>query len=353
MQDKDLDAYIYDRESYNYPLPADLIAQFPVEPRDSSRLLVLDKQTGRLEDRIFREVIDYLQTGDTLVVNHTRVISARRFAYKDTGAKVEVFLLAPRDGNWEALVKPARKMKVGSRVKFTDQGEVELEVLAELDIAGGRLVKFHHCPDEERFINEVGQMPLPPYINRPAHEGDKQHYQTVYARETGSAAAPTAGLHFTEQLLQDIKRKGVNIAAITLHVGLGTFRPVSSADIRQHHMHREYYQVNAETAALLNETRKRGRNIIAVGTTVVRTLETVYDVETGFRSQSGETDKFIYPGYKIKAIDKMLTNFHLPGSSLLMLVAALAGLEYTKAAYQHAVADRYRFFSYGDAMLII
>jgi len=353
MQDKAHEANIYDLESYNYSLPPELIAQFPVEPRDSSRLLVLDRHSGRLEDKIFRDVIDYLQAGDTLVVNHTRVIPARLFAYKDTGAKVEVLLLNKREENWEALVKPARRLKVGSRIKFAGYREVELEVLAELDVAGGRLVKFHHCPDEEGFIYEVGQMPLPPYINRPAKEVDKQHYQTVYARETGSAAAPTAGLHFTEQLLQDLKQKGVNIAAITLHVGLGTFRPVSSADIRQHHMHSEYYQVNAETAALLNATRQGGKQIIAVGTTVVRTLETVYDVKAGFRCQSGETAKFIYPGYTVQAVDKIVTNFHLPGSSLLMLVAARAGLEYTQAAYEHAVASRYRFFSYGDAMLII
>lgn len=353
MQDLTLKVNEYHLESYNYSLPADLIAQFPAEPRDSSRLLVLDKQTGQLQDRIFTEVIDYLQAGDTLVVNHTRVIPARLLAYKDTGAKVEVLLLTKREDKWEALVKPARRMKVGSRIKFAGHEQVELEVVAELDVAGGRLVKFHHCPDEESFINETGQMPLPPYINRPAQEGDKQLYQTVYARENGSAAAPTAGLHFTERLLQEIKEKGVNLAAITLHVGLGTFRPVSSTDIRQHHMHREYYQVDAETAALLNATRQRGQQIIAVGTTVVRTLESVYDAEAGFRCQSGETDKFIYPGYKVQAIDKMITNFHLPGSSLLMLLAAQAGLEYTLAAYQHAVANQYRFFSYGDAMLII
>ena len=353
MRDKTSDVDLYDLDSYSYPLPPDLIAQYPLEPRDSSRLLVLDRQTGRLADRIFREVIDYLQAGDTVVVNHTRVIPARLFAYKDTGAKVEVLLLAKRGDAWEALVKPARRMKVGSRIKFVENETIEAEVLAELDLAGGRLIKFLNCPDEERFINLAGHMPLPPYINRQAEAKDKQLYQTVYARQAGSAAAPTAGLHFTERLLQDIRGQGVNIAEITLHVGLGTFRPVNSQDIREHKMHYEYYQVNAETADLLNETRKKGRKIIAVGTTVVRTLETVYDAEGGFRCQSGETNKFIYPGYNFKAIDKIITNFHLPGSSLLMLVAALAGLEHTRAAYQHAVANRYRFFSYGDAMLII
>jgi len=353
MHDHDIDNSIYNLETYNYNLPPDLIAQFPVEPRDSSRLLVLDKQTGRVEDRIFHQVVDYMEAGDTLVINHTRVIPARLYACKETGAKVEILLLSKKGDNWEALVKPARRMKVGSRVKFNGQGDVEAEVIADLDIDGGRLIKFHHCPDEEQFISEVGQMPLPPYINRAAEADDQNRYQTVYAREAGSAAAPTAGLHFTESLLQDIQAKGINIAKIILHVGLGTFRPVSSPDIREHHMHYEHYQVNAETAALLNDTRKRGRHIVAVGTTVVRTLETVYNDKRGFSCQSGETNKFIYPGYPVKAIDKMITNFHLPGSSLIMLVSALAGLDHTMAAYQHAVENRYRFFSYGDAMLII
>jgi S-adenosylmethionine:tRNA ribosyltransferase-isomerase len=353
MQDQTLENNIYSLETYNYSLPPELIAQFPAEPRDSSRLLVLDKQTGRIEDRIFHQVIDYLEAGDTLVINHTKVIPARLFAYKETGAKVELLLLDKKEDNWEALVKPARRMKVGSRVKFTGQSDVEAEVLAELEMDGGRLIKFHHCPDVEQFISQVGHMPLPPYINRATEVEDQNRYQTVYAEEAGSAAAPTAGLHFTDRLLQDIKAKGVNIARITLHVGLGTFRPVSSLDIRKHHMHYEYYQVNAETAALLNETRSRGRHIVAVGTTVVRTLETVYNDKREFVCQAGETNKFIYPGYPIKAIDKMITNFHLPGSSLIMLVSALAGLDHTMVAYKHAVENQYRFFSYGDAMLII
>jgi len=353
MPDHAIDNSLYNLETYNYDLPPGLIAQFPVEPRDSSRLLVLDKQTGRIEDRIFHQVIDYLEAGDTLVINYTRVIPARLYAYKETGAKIELLLLGKKDDNWEALVRPARRMKVGSRVMFAGQADVEAEVVAELDIDGGRLIKFHHCPDVDQFISQVGQMPLPPYINRAAEVEDQKRYQTVYAQEAGSAAAPTAGLHFTERLLQDIKAKGVNIAAVTLHVGLGTFRPVSSPDIREHHMHYEHYQVNAETAALLNETRNRGRHIVAVGTTVVRTLETVYNDERGFTCQSGETNKFIYPGYPIKAIDKMITNFHLPGSSLIMLVSALAGLNNTMSAYQHAVVNQYRFFSYGDAMLIV
>ncbi len=349
MQDNN----IYNLETYNYSLPPGLIAQFPAEPRDSSRLLVLNKHTGLVEDRIFHQVIDYLEAGDTLVINHTRVIPARLYAYKETGAKIELLLLCKKGDNWEALVKPARRMKVGSRVKFMGQADVEAEVLADLDIDGGRLIKFHHCPDEEQFIGQVGQMPLPPYINRAAEVEDQNRYQTVYAQEAGSAAAPTAGLHFTDRLLQDIKAKGINIARITLHVGLGTFRPVSSQDIREHQMHYEHYQVNSETAALLNDTRSQGHHIVAVGTTVVRTLETVYNDKRGFACQSGETNKFIYPGYPVKAIDKMITNFHLPGSSLIMLVSALAGLDHTRAAYQHAVDNQYRFFSYGDAMLII
>lgn len=354
MQDQDAIDSIYNLNTYNYDLPHELIAQFPAEPRDASRLLVLDKKTGNIEDKVFSQVIDYFEAGDTLVINHTRVISARLFAYKDTGAKVELLLLHKREDTcWEALVKPARRMKVGSRVKFAGQEDVEVEVTAELEMDGGRLLKFHNCPDVDQFISEVGHMPLPPYINRADEMGDKNRYQTVYAQESGSAAAPTAGLHFTDQLLQDIKNKGINIARITLHVGLGTFRPVSSPDIREHHMHYEYYHVNAETAAILNETRSRGRNIIAVGTTVVRALETVYNDDYGFLCQSGQTNKFIYPGYHIKAVDRMITNFHLPGSSLIMLVAALAGLDFTMTAYSHAVDNKYRFFSYGDAMLII
>ena len=344
---------IFNLDTYNYDLPSGLIAQFPAEPRDSSRLLVLDKKTGRLEDRIFGQVIDYLEAGDTLVVNQTRVIPARLYACKDTGARIELLLLGKRDNNWEALVKPARRMKAGSRARILGHGEVVVEVVADLDMDGARLLQFHNCPDVEDFIDEAGHMPLPPYINRADEPGDKMRYQTVYAREPGSSAAPTAGLHFTESLLKNIKDKGINIATIILHVGLGTFRPVSSPDIRQHHMHYEYYEVNAETAALLNETRKQGKSIVAVGTTVVRALETVYNDECGFICQNGETNKFIYPGYNIKAIDKLITNFHLPGSSLIMLVASLAGVDNTRSAYQHAIENEYRFFSYGDAMLII
>jgi len=343
---------IYDLKSYQFDLPPHLIAQFPVEPRDSARLLVMDRTSGKLEDRIFTDIIDYFEPGDTLVINKTKVVPARLFAYKSTGAKIEILLLNKQGENWEALVKPARRMPEGSRVFFKDYPEVEIEVMAELE-NGGRILHFHNCPDEMAFLDKAGTMPLPPYINRSAEEKDKVDYQTVYAREQGSAAAPTAGLHFTEKLLQDLQQKGVNVAQILLHVGLGTFRPVSSDDIRNHQMHYEYFQIDADTAALLNNTRQKGKNIVAVGTTVVRTLETVYNKNHGFCRQTGQTNKFIYPGYEYGAVDRIITNFHLPGSSLIMLVAAFAGLDLTLQAYHHAVEKEYRFFSYGDAMLII
>lgn len=343
---------IYRLDRYNYELPPNLIAQFPAEPRDSSRLLILDRHTGDLADRHFRDITAYFSPGDTLVVNRSRVIPARLFAYKPSGAKVELLLLTKRGEAWEVLVKPARRVKAGNVLKFQEAPEIEVEVLAELDLPGGRLIRFHNCPDEDRFIERVGKMPLPPYIDRSADHRDQKSYQTIYARENGSAAAPTAGLHFTDELLAKIRDQGINIAEIILHVGLGTFRPVSAEDIRQHKMHVEYYQVDPATADLLNATRSRGGSIIAVGTTVVRTLETVYRDEEAFVAGSGETGCFIYPGYKFQAIDRMITNFHLPGSSLLMLVAAWAGLDNTMAAYRHAVHLGYRFFSYGDAMLI-
>lgn len=344
---------IYDLETYNYRLPAELIAQFPVEPRDSSRLMVLNKKSGQITDRIFTDVLEYFNPGDTLVLNDTRVIPARLYGYKDTGAKVELLLLNKKDEYWEALVRPAKRLKKGSLIRFDNDSLVEAEVLEELEMAGGRLLKFNNCKNEEEFINKAGNMPLPPYINRAAEGMDKDRYQTVYARTSGSAAAPTAGLHFTKSLLDNIEEKGINIAKVLLHVGLGTFRPVSSPDIRQHVMHYEYYQIDENTANLLNETRKNGKNIIAVGTTVVRTLETVYNDKHGFSAQYGQTNKFIYPGYELKAIDRMITNFHLPASSLIMLVSAFAGIENTMSAYEYAVKENYRFFSYGDAMLII
>ena len=350
---KNQESSIYNLQSYQFGLPPELIAQYPVEPRDQSRLLVLERQTGLIKGHIFSDIIDYLERGDTLVLNDTRVIPARLYGYKDSGAKVEILLLNQRGKQWEALVRPAKRLKPGSRIRFEGQNGVEVEIMAELNLAGGRLIEFKNCADEMVFIEQMGQMPLPPYINRPAEKSDKQNYQTIYAREKGSAAAPTAGLHFSPELLQHIQDKGVNLATILLHVGLGTFRPVSNSDIRKHQMHHEYYRVSEETAALLNQTRQQGKKIIAVGTTVVRTLETVYNTKHGFAAGEGQTNKFIYPGYEIKAIDQLITNFHLPGSSLIMLVAAFAGYDITMAAYQHAVENNYRFFSYGDAMLIV
>lgn len=350
---KNQESSIYNLQSYQFGLPPELIAQYPVEPRDQSRLLVLERQTGLIKGHIFSDIIDYLERGDTLVLNDTRVIPARLYGYKDSGAKVEILLLNQRGKQWEALVRPAKRLKPGSRIRFEGQNGVEVEIMAELNLAGGRLLEFKNCVDEMAFIEQMGQMPLPPYINRPAEKSDKQNYQTIYAREKGSAAAPTAGLHFSPELLQHIQDKGVNLATILLHVGLGTFRPVSNSDIRKHQMHHEYYRVSEETAALLNQTRQQGKKIIAVGTTVVRTLETVYNTKHGFTAGEGETNKFIYPGYEIKAVDRLITNFHLPGSSLIMLVAAFAGYDNTMTAYRHAVENNYRFFSYGDAMLIV
>ncbi|HWP95813.1 MAG TPA: tRNA preQ1(34) S-adenosylmethionine ribosyltransferase-isomerase QueA [Syntrophomonadaceae bacterium] len=340
-------------EDYIFPLPPQLIAQHPAHPRDHSRLLVVHRDREEFEDRQFHHLIDYLQSGDTLVINETRVIHARLLGYKDTGAQVEVLLLKKKGDSWEALVKPARRLKPGSQVYFSPERPEFLKIIADLESDGGRLVSFHNCSSEESFIEELGHVPLPPYINRPDQNADQGDYQTIYARESGSAAAPTAGLHFTEQLLSDIQDAGVDVVKIILHVGLGTFRPVNSADIRQHRMHSETYQVSEEAARQLNAARSRGGRIVAIGTTVVRTLETVYDDSRGFQPGSGETSLFIYPGYKFRAIDMLVSNFHLPGSSLLMLVSAFAGWEKTMAAYRHAVAQGYRFFSYGDATLFI
>ncbi|MGI5912406.1 MAG: tRNA preQ1(34) S-adenosylmethionine ribosyltransferase-isomerase QueA [Syntrophomonadaceae bacterium] len=344
---------LYNLKSYQFDLPADLIAQYPAEPRDKSRLLVLDRCTGNIRDLHFTDILNYLDTGDTLVLNNTRVIPARLYGYKDSGAKVEILLLNQEGNFWEALVKPAKRLKKGSRVFLEGGLGAEVEILAELSLPGGRIIEFKNCLDEIALINQIGQMPLPPYINRPAEKNDNTRYQTVYAQERGSAAAPTAGLHFTESLLQEIKERGTNLVYILLHVGLGTFRPVSNEDIRQHQMHYEYYRIEEDTAKVLNNTRSAGKKIIAVGTTVVRTLETAFSEEQGFIASKGYTNKYIYPGYQIRAVDQIITNFHLPGSSLLMLVAAFAGYDNTIAAYRHAVEEKYRFFSYGDAMLII
>lgn len=351
VDDKDIN--IFDLQTYQFDLPQEYIAQYPVDPRDSSRLLVLNRRNSQMEDRVFSDIIEYFEPGDTLILNDTRVIPARLFGYKESGARVEILLLKKAGSKWEALVRPAKRLKTGSIIKFDFPGKVEAEVIEELDIAGGRLLLFNNCPDEESFFNEIGHVPLPPYINRADIREDQDNYQTVYARENGSVAAPTAGLHFTRGLLEKIEKKGVNIATVLLHVGLGTFRPVNSPDIRQHKMHYEYYQLEENTAALLNRTRQQGKRIIAVGTTVVRTLESVYNEDCGFVAGKGETNKFIYPGYKFNAVDSLISNFHLPASSLIMLISAFAGINTTMAAYRHAIEKNYRFFSYGDAMLII
>lgn len=343
----------YDLEAYQYQLPPEMIAQHPVSPRDAARLLVLERSTGLVHDRGFRHSLEYLDAGDTLVLNETRVMPARLYAVKETGAQVEILLLKKSAPGWEVLVKPARRVKPGTLLYFPGHGDVRAEIIDELDLEGGRRLVFVNCPDEDKFIDQVGHMPLPPYIHRADEARDHERYQTVYARRSGSAAAPTAGLHFTPGLLQEIQDKGVNVATILLHVGLGTFRPVKQEDIRRHQMHREYYEVDASTAALLNQTRQKGHRVIAVGTTVVRTLESIHNSTGGYQAGRGETCIFIYPGYKIRSIDSLITNFHLPGSTLIMLVAAFAGLKHTMQAYDHAVANSYRFFSYGDAMLIL
>lgn len=334
---------------FDYYLPEELIAQHPIEPRDHSRLLVLDRTTGALSDQNFYNLPEYLQPGDTLVFNNTKVIPARLMGTKaETGGRIEVFLLNRVAGDeWETLVKPGKRARPGTIIEFSP--ELKCEVLKTTDF-GGRIVRFSYDGIFEEILDRLGEMPLPPYIK--ARLADKDRYQTVYARERGSAAAPTAGLHFTPQLLAKLEQQGINLAFITLHVGLGTFRPVSVDNITEHVMHREYYSVSQETAALINQTKQSGRRVIAVGTTAVRTLETA--TASGLvESKSGWTDIFIYPGYKFKIIDALITNFHLPQSTLLMLISALANREQILAAYQHAVAERYRFFSFGDAMLIL
>ena len=335
---------------YYFDLPQELIAQDPLEKRDESRLLVMDKATGELEHRIFRDVLDYLEPGETLVLNNTRVIPARLLGEKEgTGAGVEILLLKRRDKDvWETLVRPGKKLKPGSRVSFGD-GLLKAEILEVVE-DGNRLVRFEYEGIFEEVLDRLGEMPLPPYITHKLQ--DKNRYQTVYAKFDGSAAAPTAGLHFTEELLQKIRDKGINIAYVTLHVGLGTFRPVKVDDVTQHHMHTEWYNVPEETAALINETHAKGKRVICVGTTSCRTIESAADENGIVHAGADNTSIFIYPGYKFKAMDALITNFHLPESTLIMLVSAFAGRENVLRAYETAVRERYRFFSFGDAMLI-
>ena len=334
-----------------YDLPEELIAQDPLEDRTASRLLVLNRETGAVEHKIFSDVIDYLNEGDCLVINNTRVIPARLIGEKEgTGGKVEVLLLKRRANDvWETLVKPGKKLRPGARVTFGD-GRLKAEIL-EIAEEGNRLVRFYYEGIFEEILDSLGEMPLPPYITHKLE--DKEMYQTVYAKFDGSAAAPTAGLHFTKELLSKIEEKGIKIASITLHVGLGTFRPVKVDDVNNHHMHTEWYEVNAEAADIINETKRNGGRVICVGTTSCRTIESVADENGYMKAKTGETDIFIYPGYKFKVMDGLITNFHLPESTLVMLVSAFAGKENVLSAYETAVKERYRFFSFGDAMILI
>ncbi len=337
-------------EEFNYDLPEELIAQTPLKKRDTSRLLVLDKETGDIEHKHFYDIIDYLEAGDTLVLNDTKVLPARLIGEKEeTKAVIEILLLKNIENDiWECLVKPARRIKVGTVVTFGN-GELKAKCIEELD-EGIRHFELLYDGILLEILEHLGTMPLPPYIHEKLE--DQSRYQTVYAKEVGSAAAPTAGLHFTNELLDKIKNKGINIAYITLHVGLGTFRPVSVEKIEDHEMHSEYYQMTQEVADLLIKTKKNNKKIIAVGTTSTRTLETIMTKYNDFRECSGWTNIFIYPGYQFKAIDSLITNFHLPKSTLVMLVSALAGRDNILNAYKVAVEEKYRFFSFGDAMFI-
>ncbi|HIX51961.1 MAG TPA: tRNA preQ1(34) S-adenosylmethionine ribosyltransferase-isomerase QueA [Candidatus Lachnoclostridium stercoripullorum] len=339
-----------DVKDFYFDLPQELIAQDPLEDRSSSRLLVLDKETGAVEHRVFRDIVSYLRKGDCLVINDTKVIPARLYGVKEgTQAKIEVLLLKRRaDDVWEVLVKPGRKARPGAVIQFGEgllTGKV-IDVVEE----GNRLIQFSYQGIFEEILDQLGQMPLPPYITHQLK--DKNRYQTVYAKHEGSAAAPTAGLHFTEELLKQIEEKGVKIAHVTLHVGLGTFRPVKVDNVQDHHMHSEFYIVEEEEAKKINDTKKAGGRVICVGTTSCRTLESATGEDGVLKAGSGWTDIFIYPGYRFKILDALITNFHLPESTLVMLVSALAGREHVLAAYEEAIRERYRFFSFGDAMFI-
>ena len=335
---------------FYFDLPEELIAQDPLEDRSSSRLLMLNKETGKTEHHIFKDVIDYLNPGDCLVLNNTKVIPARLLGVKeDTGAAVEVLLLKRRENDvWETLVKPGKKCRPGARLSFGD-GILKAEVLEVVE-EGNRLIHFEYEGIWEEVLDSLGEMPLPPYITHKLQ--DKSRYQTVYAKYEGSAAAPTAGLHFTPELLKQIEEKGVEIAYVTLHVGLGTFRPVKVDNILEHHMHSEYYQISQEAADKINKAKENGHRVICVGTTSTRTVESAADENGRLQECCDDTEIFIYPGYKFKVLDALITNFHLPESTLVMLVSALAGRENVLKAYKEAVEQKYRFFSFGDAMLI-
>ncbi|GKX66031.1 tRNA preQ1(34) S-adenosylmethionine ribosyltransferase-isomerase QueA [Inconstantimicrobium mannanitabidum] len=340
-----------DVKDFDFYLPEELIAQHPLEQRDSSRLMVLNKETGEITHKVFHDVIDYLNPGDTLVLNNTRVLPARLIGEKEeSGGKIEFLLLKRIDKDtWECLAKPGKKAKVGARFSFGD-GILIAEVTA-IGEEGNRIIRFSYEGIFEEILDRLGQMPLPPYIHERLE--DKERYQTVYSKEEGSAAAPTAGLHFTKELLKRIEEKGINVVYLTLHVGLGTFRPVKADTIEEHHMHSEYYHLSKESADIINATKQRGNKVVSVGTTSTRTLESIADDNGEVREQSGWTDIFIYPGYKYKVVDALITNFHLPESTLIMLVSALAGRDHVLNAYNTAVKEKYRFFSFGDAMFIV
>ena len=335
---------------FNYELPKELIAQHPYDKRDEARLMVLDKQKESIENKIFRNVIDYLEPGDCLVINNTKVIPARLYGKKDTGANVEFLLLKRIQGDvWEAMVRPGNKLKPGSKVVFGD-GILKATVLEVLE-GGNRKVEFEYEGIFNEILDKVGMMPLPPYITEASRE-DNEKYQTVYAKYEGSAAAPTAGLHFTEELLEQIRAKVVEIANVTLHVGIGTFRPVKVENIEEHEMHSEHYYIKKEDAEKINNAKKNNHKVIACGTTSCRVLESVADKNGLVKEIEGDTSIFIYPGYKFKCIDSLITNFHLPESTLIMLVSALAGKDFIMKAYNEAVKEKYKFFSFGDAMII-
>ena len=339
-------------KDFDFDLPENLIAQKPIENRDHSKLMIVDRKTGKIEHRIFKDILEYLREGDCLVLNDTKVLPARLFGIKDkTRGKVEFLLLKKIDAyHWEVLVKPGKRAQVGDKIIF-GEGVLEAQII-HVNEDGSRIAEFqYHGGTFEEILDQLGVMPLPPYIKETLTE--KERYQTVYSKHDGSVAAPTAGLHFTERLLDQIRQKGVQIAFITLHIGLGTFRPVKTEEIEAHAMHSEFYQVNEEAANLINSTKRKGGRIIAVGTTSTRTLESIADEQGIVHPGQGWTDLFIYPGYTFKVIDGLVTNFHLPKSTLIMLVSAFAGYDNTMAAYSHAVKEKYRFYSFGDSMLIL
>jgi S-adenosylmethionine:tRNA ribosyltransferase-isomerase len=346
-----VDGLKYKLDDFLYDLPEKLIAQYPLEKRDTCRLMVVHRDSGKIDHRHFHDILQYFHPNDCLVLNDTRVFPARLLGRKDkTGAQVEIFLLRNLEGKlWEVLVKPARKVRIGNKILFSDDLSCNI---VDNTLSGGRVVEFSSNGNFFNALEKLGSTPLPPYIKRKPEILDKEYYQTVYAEKPGAVAAPTAGLHFTQNLLKKLEVQGLKIVKITLHVGLGTFRPVQVEDITRHKMDSEYYEIEVEAAEVINLTRQQNGNIIAVGTTVVRALETVADPHGFIRPARGWTDKYIYPPYEFRVVDRLLTNFHLPGSTLLMLVSAFAGMNVIKDAYKLAIKEKYRFFSYGDAMLI-